>query len=375
MAITSTGAVGTPTYLSSAYGRAAVLPDAGSGSATADSASSSASSSATVVTLSAAAQAKLAQGTIADFATVMADARAALDALYKAAKVTAPIVDGKETIDLSSLDRRALYAIASNGGGLFSADEQQVAANELKARFDAVLSPQTAVARLTGDWSQVYKAAMDYMQGAGPEEKSTATWKAQFAALQKGYDSAVATPGSPPAASGDDPVAAFLARAGTDSSRDENQRDFSAVASDVRTALDAQKKAAADKGLELVFDPARKSGQLVDWSGFDNRALSAAALNQGNQFSPQEVRAAKVELDSRTRASLLAAFKQSGASADPRAFSLGLLYNYAQMSGEERQAMNFNTQFRDMAVKNYQTTSNLISMLKQASDGLSGLFG
>lgn len=377
MAITSTGAVGTPSYLSTAYGRAAILTDAGTGSGngTGDAASSSSSSTATVVTLSAAAQAKLAQATIADFAVVIANARAALDALYKAAKVAGPLVDGQQTVELSSLDRRSLYAIAGNGGQQFSADEQKMAANELQARFDAVLSPQAAVARLTGDWSQVYRAAIDYMQGAGPEEKSTTTWKAQLATLQQGYGSAVAAPGTAPAASGADPVAAFLARTAASGGQDENLRDFSAVADDARTALDAQKKAASNKGLEFVFNPDRKSGQRVDWSGFGNRTLSAVALNEGSQFSQDEVRGAKTELDSRTRASLLSAFKQGGASTDPRAFSLGLIYNYSRMSAEERRAMNFTTSFRDLAVKNYQTTSNLISMLQQASDGLAGLFG
>ncbi len=375
MAITSAGAVGTPSYLSSAYGRAAILTDAGTGNGSGDAASSSSSSAATVVTLSAAAQAKLAHATVADFATVVVDARSALDRLYKAAKVAGSLVDGQQTVDLSSLDRRSLYAIASNGGQLFSADEQKVAANELQARFDAVLSPQTAVARLTGDWSQVYKAAIDYLQGAGPEEKSTMRWKTQFAALQQGCHSAVAAPGKEPAASAADPVAAFLARTAASAGQDKNLRDFSAMAEDARTALDAQKQAASDKGLELVFSPDRKSGQRVDWSGFDNRALSAVALNEGNRFLPEEVRAAKTELDSRIRVSLLASFKQSGGSTDPRAFSLGLICSYTQMSAEERQAMNFTTSFRDLAVKNYQTTSNLISMLRQTSDGLSGLFG
>jgi hypothetical protein len=372
MAITSTGAVATSSYLTSAYGRASYLGDTSSGSTT-DSSGSSSSSSATVVTLSAAAQAKLAHSSTADLATVTADARAALDALYKSAKVSGPLQDGQLTVDLSSLDRRELYAVATNAGGKFSADEQKAASGELDARFKSVLSQQAAVARLTGDWSRIYKTAIEYQQGAGQEEKSSAAWKTQLAALQKGYASALVTPDTQPSGSSDDPVAAFLA--GGDQSGSENLRSFSSVASDVRTALDAQKTAAADKGRELVFDSIRKSGQMVDLSGFDNRALSAVALNQGSQFSDQEVRAAKGELDSRTRASLLAAFKQSGASSDARALSVSLLSNYAQMSAEERQATNFTTTLRDEAVKNYRSASNLISMLQQASDGLGSLFG
>lgn len=375
MTISSATSVGTASYLSSGYARMAAAGASGNGSSAGNAASSSSSASATVVTLSAAAQAALTQSAVADFAAVTTNARAALDALYKAANVTAPFADdGKPTIDLAALDRRALYAIASNGGGKFTSDEQKVAANELQARFDAVVSPQTAVARLTGDWSQVYKAALDDMQGAGPEEQASATWKAQVAALQQGYAAAVASPGSAPATGADDPVAAFLARTGTDGTGG-TLRDFSQVAADVRTALDLQKQAAGQKGVELVYDSSRKGGQMADLSAFDNRALSAISLNQGGQFSPQEIRAGKAELDSRTRASLLAAFKQSRSSSDPRAFSLGLIYNYAQMSPEERQATNFTTDFRDTAVKSYQSTSALISLLQQAAGGNAGFFG
>jgi hypothetical protein len=371
MAITSAGPVGTASYLSSAYARTGSSGGGGAGTSSGDSTPSSA----TLVTLSAAAQAALAHATVAGLSTVIADARAALDALYKAAKVTGPLADDKQTIDLASLDRRALYAIAGNGGQKFTADEQKVAANELAERFDAVLAPQTAVARLTGDWSQTYKAALDYMQGASPEEKATAAWKAQVQALQQGYDAALAAPGSPPPAVADDPVAVFLARSGTGAGANGNLRDFSHVAKDTRAALDLQAQAAEKKGLALIYDPGRKQGQMIDLAGFDNRALAAIALNQGDQFSPEEIRAAKVELDARTRASLLATFKQSGSSPDPRAFSLGLIYNYAQMSAEERQATNFTADFRDTAVKNYQATSSLISMLQQAGASGTGLFG
>lgn len=371
MAITGAGSVTTASYLNNSYARANAATSYGTGTP----AGNASSSAATLVTLSAAAQAALTQGSAADFATVTADARSALDALYKAANVLVPVADGQQTVDLSSLDRRALYAIASNGGGKFTADEQNVAANELQARFDTMASTQTAVVKLTGDWSQVYKAALDYMQGAGPEEKATATWKSQVQALQQGYDAAVVSPGNPPAASANDPVAAFLARTGTTGDSSGSLPAFSQVASDVRAALDQQQQAAAQKGLELVYGPDRKAGQMADLSAFDNRDLSAIVLNQGNQFSPQEIRAAKTELDSRTRTSLLAVFKQSSSSSDPRALSLQLITNYTQMSPEERQATNLTGDFCDQVVKNYQSTSTVISMLQQAAGGGSSLFG
>ena len=56
-----------------------------------------------------------------DFAAVISDSRAALDALLKKAGVTSPYDKaGKPVIDLSALDNRALFAVASNAGGKFS---------------------------------------------------------------------------------------------------------------------------------------------------------------------------------------------------------------------------------------------------------------
>ncbi len=101
--------------------------------------------------------------------------------------MTKPIDDaGNLTIDLSSLDRRSLFAIATNNGGKFSADEQAVASKELGNRFNTALAPATATAQLTGNFSGVYKAALDYLDGASIEEKATSAWAAQRAAVLKG---------------------------------------------------------------------------------------------------------------------------------------------------------------------------------------------
>ena len=372
MTVTSTSPyASSSSYLAGTYGRTS-----GSSSATAGTTASAASaySAATRVTLSAAAQAQMAAEQAVSIDTVVSNTRTALDALYKAAGVAGPLADGKQTIDLKSLDRRALYAVASNTGGKFSADEQAVAKKELQARFDAALAPQCAVARLTGDWSRVYQAGLAYMQEAGKEEKASASYAQTLLALQAGQQTALAQPGRVPSAAGD-PVAEFLVRSGTDGATNADTRLFSDVAKDVRTALDVQKQAAADKGRDLAFSAGRRNAELVDWSEMDNRALSAVALNQGKQFSDEEVRSAKSELDSRTRANLLAAFQQAGASSDPTSFSLGLLANYSSMSTEEREAMHFTTDLRDMAVSQYKTTTSLISMLQQATGGGSSIFG
>src|SRR3979411_3106328 len=112
----------------SAYARAAATqPSLANALNAAESGSQPDVNAATNLTLSDAARAQLANvSTFKGFTPETADARTALDGLYAAAKVKGPIgADGKTTIDLSSLDRRSLFAIATNNGGRVSPDEQK----------------------------------------------------------------------------------------------------------------------------------------------------------------------------------------------------------------------------------------------------------
>jgi len=81
---------------------------------------------------------------------------------------------------------------------------------------------------------------------------------------------------------------------------------------------------------------------------------------------------AKQLLDQRTRSSMLQSFQQSGKGGDPLAFSLGIVQQYQTMSSEERAAMNWSPQFLEMAVKNYQSTSSLLSMMQQSLNSSGG---
>ncbi len=321
---------------------------------------------ATNLTLSDAAKAKLAsEAATPDFTTVTNDARAALDKLYAAAKVSGPLTtDGKTTVDLSSLDRRSLFAIATNSGGKFTPDEQSVASGELTNRFNAALAPAAAATSMTRNYTVVYKAALEYLDGASAEEKATTTWAAQRAAVQKGYDAAKQKPDTAPSVSGD-PVAAYLAKY-PDGAPAGTTKTFTTVATDARAALDAQAKLAAENKTELVYDPSRKFGQFVDFSSFDNRSLSAITLNQDQKFSNQEIYAAKKELDSRTRANILASLKQSQQSGDPTQLSLGILQSYSAMSDEERQASGWSPSFRDNVLQSYKSTNSILSILNGA---------
>ena len=96
------------------------------------------------IILSAAAKKAMAEK---DFAAVTADARTALDDLLAAAGRTSPLdANGHVAIDLSKLDRRELYAIASNSDDQFTEDEQAAAKDEMNDRFDAALAGPLAVA-------------------------------------------------------------------------------------------------------------------------------------------------------------------------------------------------------------------------------------
>jgi hypothetical protein len=350
--------------LGSAYARAAATqPSLANALNNAETGNPPDNSAATNLTLSDAARAQLAGGAAAkDFTTVTAEARAALDALYAAAKVTGPIdADGKTTVDLSSLDRRSLFAVSTNNGGKFSPDEQKAAATELGNRFDDVLAPAAATSKLTGDFSSLYKAALDHLDGASNEEKATATWSAQRAAVLKGVQATLQNPAVAPDIA-NDPVGAYLSQNATGGGT--ATQNISTVARKVRAALDAQAKAALAAGKELVFDSGRKTGQQADLASLDNRSLAAVSLNQDGLFSNQESYAAKQLLASRSRASILAALHQSQTSGDPSQLSLGIINAYSSMSSEERQAVNWTPSFRDNAVASYKSTRQILSMLR-----------
>lgn len=361
----NTGLPNPYAQMGSAYARVATAqPSLANTLAAEDADSPFDANAATNLTLSDAARAQLADSSAAnDFSAITSAARATLDGFYAAVNVTSPLnADGKATIDLSSLDRRSLFAISTNNGGKFTPDEQTVANREIDKRFNAVMTPAADSSNATKNYTIAYKAALDYLDGASVEEKATATWAATRAAVQKSYQAVLQRPGEVPAAVAGDPVAAYLTQP-ADGATTATQT-FADVAKGARAALDAQQAAATKAGKELVFDPGRKTGQLANLSGLDNRSLSAITLNQDNLFSNQEVYAAKSELNNRTRTSILSALQQGQSSGDPSKVSLGILNAYSAMSDEERLAANWSPTFHDAALQSYNSTTSLLSMLR-----------
>lgn len=307
------------------------------------------------VTLSAAAQAALkAQTDSRTIETVVADARAQISAQLKAAKTSSALKDGNAAIDLSGLDRRTLYAVASNKGGQFPLDQQVVAALGLKSQHDTALATPAAQARLTGDYAGLYQAALDQLDAAGPEEKASAAWSQERDALAEGRKQAIARPGLAPAGIAHDSVAAYMAEMGS-AVAGAKTRDFGKVASDVRAALDKQ--------YSIAFAPEAakdSSSGEIDFRRFDDRSLSAIALNKDEQFSTHEMAQAKAEIRSRDSTAIKAGYQST--SEDEGDFGKAMITRYAGMTTEEREASGWTPAVYDKMVELQASRDKLAQM-------------
>lgn len=343
--MTSIGATGSSSY-SSTY--ATILANiqknnTGSSATAAAAYGSGTGSSATTVTLSEAAKAAMAAK---DFTTVIADARATMTKLLTDAKKTSPLKDDKLDVDMSKVDRRELYAMSVNGEQKFTPDEQKAAKIELQKRFDQALAGPTSVGRVTGKIDGLYTAALAFLDAAGTEEKASSAYADARKAIEAMIAKLKTDPSTLPGAVPNDPVNDYMKRLADGET--EGPRAIGDVGSDARATLDAQYTA---------------GGVTPDYADFDSRSLSSVALNTGNDFSPEEVRAAKSEMRSRTGAAVLAALKNSDAATNPAAFSENIISLYGAMSTEERAAAGWSDNLYAAAVSSYQTASKLASML------------
>ena len=340
-----------------AYGPTTPQAAATSGGANSNSNTdnSTASSTADTVDLSDAAKAYLASAAPSDPATLAADARQWFDQQYKDNGITSALVDGKVAVDFTPLSRASLSAVAANSQSLFSKDETLAAAQALSDRFDTAMTPHAVIARHVGDYASLYQAADKYLEQAGADERATPLWQSEKQAVTAGLALAQTDSTKAPATSGNDPVAALLTKT-TQVSAAASGSDDASVASNARAMLDAQANAARDAGTTLVFDPNRKTGQQADFSQFDNQSLALVALNSDGSFSPDEARAAKSELNTRNRQSILAAF-DTKTNGDVQSQSLALLSHYSNMSAAEKQAMGYTDAMQTRLIQNYRTAS------------------
>lgn len=322
---------------------------------------------ATNVTLSDAAKAAL---EIKPLATVLAEAREKLTALLAAADRTSPIQDDKLALDMTSLDARELYGIANASDDSFTGDEKKAAGLEMQRRFDAAMAGPAAIARVTGNYAALYKAAADYLDAMGPEERADPKSVSARAALTEGMKQLAADPKTLPDAGDDDPVALYLALA--DAGQTSGPRPIGDVASDVRTALDKKYADAVANGRAPTFNQNTKVGTYIDLSGFDARSLSAMVLNTDGEFSAEEASAANTALRAKGSAALVAGYQNAAKSGDPTALSQNLIGLYSSMSSEERQALGWSDKFYQTALQSYATTTKLTQMFAEAGGDSTG---
>lgn len=344
-----------PSYLS-------LLTSQSTGTATTNATTNSVTTTepaATSVTLSSAALAAIA---VKDFTTVIADTRTKLDALLKEASRTSPIEGDKLALDLTSLDARELYAMTSDKS--FSEDEQTAAGLEMQRRFEGALSGPAALAKVTGNFTALYKAAGDFLDSLSPEEKAGDDWIAGRAAVTDGLKQLQADPKTLPDTSADDPVALYLAL--LDAGEAAQPQTIADVATSARKALDKLYADAIKAGKAPTFNKQTTVGSYIDMSKFDSRTLSAIALNTDTKFASEEVGAASNAMRTKSGAALLAGFQNAAKSSDPTAFSQNIISLYSSMSTEERQAAGWSDNFYKAAVASYQSTSKLTQMFAEA---------
>tara|TARA_R110002020_G_scaffold14062_11_gene49984 strand:- start:7514 stop:8632 length:1119 start_codon:yes stop_codon:yes gene_type:complete len=328
------------------------------------SASGSTGSAATEITLSSEAQAALAAK---DFATVLAETKSKLTALLIEAGRTSPLQNDKLAVDLSSLDQRELFAMASDDS--FSSDEQAAAGLEMQRRFEAAMAGPAAVAKVTGDYTGLYKAAAAYLDSLGDEEKKGTDWIAGREAVTDGLKQLQSDPKTMPEAGDHDPVALYLALANAGQTQ---QQDIKDVAAGARASLDALYAKAIKDGKAPTFNKNTVVGTYIDLSSFPSRTLSAIALNTDNKFAPEEASAAQAALRAKSGAALLAGFQNAAKSSDPTAFSQNIISIFSSMSAEERQAAGWSDKFYQAAVQSYQSTSKLTQMFAEAGGNATG---
>ncbi len=117
----------------------------------------------------AAAKAAAANSASYSFATVAQNARTVLDAGER-------------------LDRRSLYAVASNEGGLFNATEQSFAQNKMAMQESNALGLSGSMSGSETQSMNAFGNAITFMENVSPEEKQSVGWATEIANLKTSYN-------------------------------------------------------------------------------------------------------------------------------------------------------------------------------------------
>jgi len=125
-----------------------------------------------------------------DFAAVARDARATLDAAYRELGKTGDIYTAAEEwkTTFAGLDRRSLYAVASDASGQFSKEEQGAAKYLMAQQQGAAMGLANGAIRFDSDPAAGYKAGIEFLGSVSEEEKAGFEWAVQRAASQYAYE-------------------------------------------------------------------------------------------------------------------------------------------------------------------------------------------
>lgn len=146
------------------------------------------------------------------------DARARMDAKYAAMAAGGKPYDvnSNEGVDVAALmgdlDRRSLYAVSSNVGGLFSKEEQDMASMFMTNQQGLAMGLYAGPTRLEGDfaarhgmplaltsdYAKTFKAGVAFLDQVSNDEKSSISWAMSRAAAQNMYESGMRMMGKTP---------------------------------------------------------------------------------------------------------------------------------------------------------------------------------
>lgn len=131
------------------------------------------------------------------FADVTSDARASLNKTYSDMKAEGrpfdPIHATQDDWDraFGQLDRRSLYAVASNSGGEFTSEEQDIARSMMARQQGQAMGlyEPMGTSKMLKDPSAGFAAGIRFLDTVSPEEQASMDWKVQRASMQWSYES------------------------------------------------------------------------------------------------------------------------------------------------------------------------------------------
>jgi hypothetical protein len=137
------------------------------------------------------------------FADVAIDARKRMDEKYALMKDSGKPYDNSiqdRNALMGDLDRRSLYAVATNEGGKFTKEEQTAAQDLMRQQAQLATGYYVGPEDQKKNWRDPFandpvgraKAALNFLDNMSPEEKSTPQWLSQRATIQTALDQATA---------------------------------------------------------------------------------------------------------------------------------------------------------------------------------------